>query len=219
MLEAASQVVRLRQKLSGAASAVKSLFGQGDSQADEAVTKLEALKQRLQEVKALFRDQKGTEFVIVTIPTVLAISESGRLLQGLQAEGVPVRRMVVNQLMRRPAAGAGDPAVLRSASEAADAALAALLDGAGSAGLSADGVAAARTAVGEAAAARDALLRALQADVAFCSMKRKDQERAMGLIDQDVGLKALQRIEAPLFDLEIRGVPALRFFGDQVWTA
>ena len=107
-LEAALQVVRLRQKLSGAASAVKSLFGQGDSQADEAVTKLEALKQRLQEVKALFRDQKGTEFVIVTIPTVLAISESGRLLQGLQAEGVPVRRMVVNQLMRRPAAGAGD---------------------------------------------------------------------------------------------------------------
>jgi arsenite-transporting ATPase len=40
----------------------------------------------------------------------------------------------------------------------------------------------------------------------------------MGLIDNDAGLRSLQRIEAPLFDLEIRGVPALRFMSDQVWT-
>lgn len=40
----------------------------------------------------------------------------------------------------------------------------------------------------------------------------------MELIEADAGLKGLRRIEAPLFDLEIRGVPALRFMGDQVWT-
>lgn len=78
------KVVRLRQKLSSAATAVKSLFGQANTDQDEAVTKLEALKSRLQEVKELFRNQKTTEFVIVTIPTVLSISESGRLLQSLR---------------------------------------------------------------------------------------------------------------------------------------
>ena len=34
----------------------------------------------------------------------------------------------------------------------------------------------------------------------------------------DAGLRTLKRIEAPLFDMEIRGVPALQFMGGQVWT-
>jgi uncharacterized protein (DUF2235 family) len=45
------QVVRLRQKLASAQTAIKSLFGQGEEQ-DEAVMKLEALKLRVQEVGA-----------------------------------------------------------------------------------------------------------------------------------------------------------------------
>jgi arsenite-transporting ATPase len=48
-------------------------------------------------------------------------------------------------------------------------------------------------------------------------MKEKDQRKAMEMLDTDAGLKTLKRIEAPMFDLEIRGVPALKYFGDQVW--
>jgi arsenite-transporting ATPase len=48
-------------------------------------------------------------------------------------------------------------------------------------------------------------------------MKEKDQRKAMEMLDIDSGLRTLKRIEAPLFDLEIRGVPALKYFGDQVW--
>jgi arsenite-transporting ATPase len=40
----------------------------------------------------------------------------------------------------------------------------------------------------------------------------------MEMLDEDAGLRTLQRIEAPLFDMEIRGVPALQFMGGQVWT-
>ena len=61
--------------------------------------KLESLKLRLQSVQKLFRDTERTEFVIATIPTVLAVSESGRLLKSLQDEGVPCRRVVVNQVI------------------------------------------------------------------------------------------------------------------------
>jgi arsenite-transporting ATPase len=93
------KIVRLRQKLTSAGDAVKSLFGVGDDQQDEAIVKLEALKQQLQEVKDLFRNEDTTEFVIVTIPTVLGISESGRLLAELRKEKVPASRLVVNQII------------------------------------------------------------------------------------------------------------------------
>ena len=210
------KVVRLRQKLSGAASAVKSLFGQGDTGQDEAVLKLETLKARLLEVKELFRDAQQTEFVIVTIPTVLAIAESGRLLASLRAESVPVRRLVVNQLLRRSPAGDLDLPAMRADVQRAAQALDAAVDTARGAGAAVDDVSAAAHAL---AASASALGAAVAADASFLALKRKDQARAMTLVTEDVaGLGSLQRIEAPLFDLEIRGVPALNFFGSNVWT-
>lgn len=45
----------------------------------------------------MFRDPQTTEFVIVTVPTQMAVAESRRLCRSLRTEGVPVRRIVVNQ--------------------------------------------------------------------------------------------------------------------------
>lgn len=50
-------------------------------------------------VKSLFRDQQSTEFVIATIPTVLGINESGRLVRALNKEHIPCKRIVVNQII------------------------------------------------------------------------------------------------------------------------
>jgi arsenite-transporting ATPase len=209
-------VVRLRQKIAGAANSVKSLFGQGETGQDEAVRKLEALKSRLQEVKELFRNADTTEFVIVTIPTVLAITESGRLAASLKAEGVPVRRLVVNQLLRK---GGIELPPARAELEAAAATLAAALEAARSApGADAAALDAAAAAGAALAASASALAAGVAPDVSFCALKRKDQARALLLVDGDAGLKDLQRIDAPLFDLEIRGVPALSFMASQVWT-
>jgi arsenite-transporting ATPase len=94
------KIVRLRQKLTSATDAVKGLFGVDNQEQDEAVAKLEALKAQLNEVKDLFRNEETTEFVIVTIPTVLGISESSRLLQSLRKENVPAHRLVVNQIIQ-----------------------------------------------------------------------------------------------------------------------
>ena len=41
--------------------------------------------------------------------------------------------------------------------------------------------------------------------------------RALGMIKDDAELASLTLIQAPLVDVEIRGVPALRFLGDIVW--
>ncbi|GAY57365.1 hypothetical protein CUMW_178850 [Citrus unshiu] len=120
--------------------------------------KLERLRERMVKVRELFRDTDSTEFVIVTIPTVMAVSESSRLSESLKKENVPVKRLIVNQIIPPSAS-----------------------------------------------------------DCKFCAMKRKDQMRALEMIKSDSELSSLMLIEAPLVDVEIRGVPALRFMGDIIW--
>ncbi|CAN1339348.1 ATPase GET3B [Linum perenne] len=147
----------LKQKISSATSAIKSVFGQEQPRQD-ASDKLEKLRGRMIKVRELFRDEDSTEFVIVTIPTVMAVSESSRLRASLEKENVPVKRLIVNQIL--------PPAV---------------------------------------------------SDCKFCAMKRKDQMRALDMIGNDSELQSLRLIKAPLVDVEIRGVPALKFIGDIIW--
>ncbi|KAK9815912.1 hypothetical protein WJX72_011818 [[Myrmecia] bisecta] len=150
------KVVRLRQKLVDAADAVKGLFGM-QKQKDPAVAKMEELKARMEEARALFRNPATTEFIVVTIPTVMAAAESARLAAALRAESVPVRRLMINQVVQP------------------------------------------------------------EASQQFLDMRRGDQQRALQRLREDPGLRELQVIEAPLVDLEVRGLPALTYFGSQVW--
>ncbi|KAL6586416.1 ATPase get3b [Orobanche minor] len=151
------KILKLKNKISSATSAIRSVFGQEENKQD-AGDKLERLRERMIKVRKLFRDTGSTEFVIVTIPTVMAISESSRLCASLRKESVPVKRLVVNQLLPPSAS-----------------------------------------------------------DCKFCAMKRKDQTRALNMIQDDPELSDLTMIQAPLVDVEIRGVPALQFLGDIVW--
>ncbi|GMH39761.1 hypothetical protein BSKO_07659 [Bryopsis sp. KO-2023] len=152
------KIVMLRDKIQGAADMVKGVFGGGGkAKTESALKKLERLKENMEEAKALFRDKEKTEFVVVTIPTVMAVSESERLTQALDTEGVPVRTIVVNQVL--------DPNTTDK----------------------------------------------------FMENRKRDQERGLELLKEDPGLRELQLIKAPLVDLEVRGVPALQYFGAQVW--
>ncbi|XP_057732592.1 ATPase GET3B [Arachis stenosperma] len=151
------KILKLRQKIASATSAIKSVFGQEETQ-QAAADKLEKLRERMIKVRELFRDTDATEFVIVTIPTVMAVSESSRLSASLKKENVPVKRLIVNQILPPSAS-----------------------------------------------------------DCKFCAMKRKDQMRALDMIQNDPELASLTMIQAPLVDVEIRGVPALKFLGDIIW--
>lgn len=151
------KILKLKQKLASATSAIKSVFGQEQTQPNSA-DKLEKLRERMVKVRELFRDRDATEFVIVTIPTVMAVSESSRLRASLTKENVPVKRLIVNQILPPSAS-----------------------------------------------------------DCKFCAMKRKDQMRALDMIRSDPELSNLIMVQAPLVDVEIRGVPALKFMGDIIW--
>ncbi|XP_060186418.1 ATPase GET3B-like isoform X3 [Lycium barbarum] len=93
------KILKLRQKIASATSAIKSVFGQEGTPKPDASDKLERLRERMIKVRELFRDTTSTEFIIVTIPTVMAISESSRLCASLKKEDVPVKRLIANQIL------------------------------------------------------------------------------------------------------------------------
>ncbi|KAL4576967.1 hypothetical protein LXL04_013068 [Taraxacum kok-saghyz] len=153
------KLMKMKKKIASATSAIKSVFGKEQPKLAEGSTdKLEELREKMGKVRDLFRDSETTEFVIVTIPTVMAVKESSRLHASLKKEHVPVQRLIVNQVLPPSST-----------------------------------------------------------DCKFCSMKRKDQMRAIDMIKRDPDLGDLDVIEAPLVDVEIRGIPALQFMGDMVW--
>jgi arsenite/tail-anchored protein-transporting ATPase len=151
------KILRVRQKIASVTDAVKGVFGANNGKADAASQKLDSFKKTMAEAKSLFRDEENTQFVIVTIPTMMAAAESVRLAKALQKEHVPVKTMIINQV------------------------------------------------IGE------------HTTAAFLNTRRKDQQRAMEKLREDEELGKLQLIEAPLFDLEVRGVSALQYFGKRVW--
>ncbi|MFS8011742.1 putative arsenite-transporting ATPase [Helianthus anomalus] len=153
------KIMKMKKKIASATSAIKSVFGKEQPSVAEGPTdKLEQLRERMAKVRDLFRDSETTEFVIVTIPTVMAVRESSRLHASLKKEKVPVKRLIVNQILPPSAT-----------------------------------------------------------DCKFCSVKRKDQMRALDMIQSDPELGSLVLTEAPLVDVEIRGIPALQFMGNMVW--
>ncbi len=92
------KLLKLRVKISNATSAFKSLLGM-QAQRDNTVEILENLKASMNVVRKLFRNQEKTEFIIATIPTIMAINESERLADHLKLEDIPVKNLIVNQIM------------------------------------------------------------------------------------------------------------------------
>ena len=52
---------------------------------------------------------------------------------------------------------------------------------------------------------------------AYLKMKLKDQNKAMQILQESPSLRGLTQIQAPYVDLEVRGLPALQYFGSLVW--
>ncbi|CAN4119287.1 unnamed protein product [Withania somnifera] len=93
------KMMKLKRKITSATSALKSMFNKEEPQRDDPSDKLEQLRERMTKVRDLFHDSATTEFIIVTIPTVMAVNESSRLCASLKKETVPVRRLIVNQVL------------------------------------------------------------------------------------------------------------------------
>lgn len=100
------KLIKFKSKVNGAINALKGFFGSPSGgqessapTADNIMDKLESLQRRMSAMKSTFTNQKQTQFVIVTIPTSLAVAESERLLNSLTGEGIKVSGIICNQIL------------------------------------------------------------------------------------------------------------------------
>mmetsp|Transcript_157 Transcript_157/g.191 ORF Transcript_157/g.191 Transcript_157/m.191 type:complete len:808 (-) Transcript_157:24-2447(-) len=96
------KLIKFRAKLMTAVNTFKNLFGGNEGANMDmggALSKLETLQQNVLRVKNTLKDSSLTQFVVVTIPTSLAVAESKRLVSSLQKEGIRVSSILCNQII------------------------------------------------------------------------------------------------------------------------
>jgi arsenite-transporting ATPase len=96
------KLIKLRMKLSGVASTLQAFFGNSGAQErkqsiDNALDRLDQFRVKIKNMEVALRDQSRTNFLVVTIPTKLAVAESKRLVADLTSQGIAVNDIVVNQ--------------------------------------------------------------------------------------------------------------------------
>lgn len=60
---------------------------------------LERVRKNIQEVKKVIEDKKRSQFIVVTIPTEVAMAETERLIETLSDGRIEVRNLIVNQVI------------------------------------------------------------------------------------------------------------------------
>jgi arsenite-transporting ATPase len=60
--------------------------------------KLDALQADISRVQRTLKDHAQTQFVVVTIPTAMAVAETRRLVRRLDSEGIKVASLICNQV-------------------------------------------------------------------------------------------------------------------------
>lgn len=92
------KILSMKSKFGNAMGQLKGMFGGDDIDLDTSMQDMEDLKRSMRLVRDLFRDTVQTEFIPVTIPMRMSISETKRLVEELKKERIPVRHLFVNQL-------------------------------------------------------------------------------------------------------------------------
>mmetsp|Transcript_16077 Transcript_16077/g.36737 ORF Transcript_16077/g.36737 Transcript_16077/m.36737 type:complete len:796 (-) Transcript_16077:744-3131(-) len=96
------KLIKLRMKLSGVASMLQGFLGDNGAQEraqtiDNALDRLDQFRIKIKNMEIALRDESRTSFLVVTIPTKLAVAESKRLVSDLTSQGIAVSDIVVNQ--------------------------------------------------------------------------------------------------------------------------
>jgi len=104
-------LLKLRMKLKGLVNTLQMFMGNQQQQSsnqsgttgmpkldvDDALAALEGFQQRASKLRERLRDSSSTKFVVVSIPTILSVRESQRLMGELDDQGICVSDLVVNQ--------------------------------------------------------------------------------------------------------------------------
>lgn len=75
---------------------------------DTAAARVEQYRDRMVDLSDMLRDPGRAEFVVLTIPTIMAVSETGRLVDALLDDGIWVRHALANMVVPAEDAGLQD---------------------------------------------------------------------------------------------------------------
>ncbi|MFB6076517.1 MAG: ArsA family ATPase, partial [Candidatus Nanohaloarchaea archaeon] len=92
------KVLRMRMRFSQAVDTVTSLFGK-ESDVDSGVRKLEEMKDRIENARAVMADPDRTRFNFVLIPETMAVYETERAVERVQEFDIPTGRLFVNKIV------------------------------------------------------------------------------------------------------------------------
>lgn len=96
------RLIKMRRRLGGMMAGFKTLFGGNSGTSEqEAFDKLEELRDQVEIARVHLANAKETEFVAVTIPTIMAIWETERLIRALFEVAFPISQIFINQIQPR----------------------------------------------------------------------------------------------------------------------
>ena len=109
-----------RGALGGVFDTVRTVMGKGFQDKKESSTEkwqdqLERVRKRIQEVKKIVEDKERSQFVVVTIPTEVAMAETERLIETLKDGKIQVGNLIVNQVINESYEGAAYARRIRTA--------------------------------------------------------------------------------------------------------
>ncbi|RQG90264.1 arsenic-transporting ATPase [Natrarchaeobius halalkaliphilus] len=93
------RLLQFRQRIGGLFDQMKGMFGDDVPEQAGGMEDLEALRERIERLRAALRDPERTDFRIVMVPEEMSVFESKRLRQQLEEFDIPVDTVVVNRVM------------------------------------------------------------------------------------------------------------------------
>eukprot|EP00580_Thalassiosira_gravida_P001532 CAMPEP_0201605234 /NCGR_PEP_ID=MMETSP0492-20130828/5120_1 /ASSEMBLY_ACC=CAM_ASM_000837 /TAXON_ID=420259 /ORGANISM="Thalassiosira gravida, Strain GMp14c1" /LENGTH=805 /DNA_ID=CAMNT_0048069445 /DNA_START=190 /DNA_END=2607 /DNA_ORIENTATION=+ len=207
-------LLKLRTKLKGLVNTLQMFMGNQQSSSsssnqsstpkldvDDALAALEGFQQRASKLRERLRDSSSTKFVVVSIPTILSVRESQRLMGELDDQGICVSDLVVNQCVGGAGgiAGAGDIRAESSEEAPLSDAMKRYYD---------------RRVAGQQRWISE--LKDACADVSDSEEYANNSVNGGGSNDGD---SKITLTEVPFYDMELVGVPALGYLGSQTFGA
>jgi arsenite-transporting ATPase len=92
------KVLTMKNKLGNVMNQFKGMFGGANDMQSLDSADIDELKRSMNMVRALLRDANQTEFIVATIPTMMSVAESERLVKDLAREKIPCRHVFVNMV-------------------------------------------------------------------------------------------------------------------------
>lgn len=92
------KILTMKNKLGNVMNQFKGMLGGANDMQSLDSADIDELKRSMNMVRALLRDPNQTEFIVATIPTMMSVAESERLVKDLNREKIPCRHVFVNMV-------------------------------------------------------------------------------------------------------------------------